>query len=377
MTHRERILTALQHKEPDHVPLDFASHNCSGITARAYEGLRVHLGVPPQPPPAVFSKKASTVIPDETILRRYDVDARPLLPGSPDARPDKDIAEGVVIDEWGVTWSRHGQSHFYATDGPFHHLDEPTLKDLEAYSWPDPADPGRFRGLRERARKLRRETDYAIVLSFNVGPMTIGQWIRGFSQWLSDLLINPLFSQGLTEGITDFWIKFALRALEEVGEYIDITMFGDDLGVQQGPIIKPELYRRMLKPWHKKIVEVLKQRGNPVLFHCCGSIVPFIPDLIDVGIAALNPVQVSAADMDTLHLKKEFGRDISFWGAIDSQGVLARGTPEDVRKEVKHRIEDLARDGGYVLCATHNLQPEVKAENIEAMYAAGLDYGKY
>jgi len=157
---------------------------------------------------------------------------------------------------------------------------------------------------------------------------------------------------------------------------VDIVCWGDDLGTQRGPQISPELYRRMIKPRQKRMVEAIKRHGKLVLYHTCGSVADFLPDFIELGIDAVNPVQVSAAGMDTQRLKREFGRDITFWGAVDTQTVLPRGSPVDVRSEVRRRIDDLAPGGGYVLCAVHNIQPEVPPENIVAMYEAALEYGK-
>jgi len=376
MTHRERVLTALKHQKPDRVPLDLGSQNSSTITAGAHQRLRAHLGIPPDPPPIVGSRWLSTVIPDETILRRFGVDFRPLFLGRPDARPERELPDGSLLSEWGVPFVRHGESHYFPGEGPFCRLDEPGIENLEAHCWPDPADPGRYRALRERARGLHENTDYAVVLNPGAGPVHVGQWLRGFGEWLTDLLVNPTFSEALADRITDIWVEIVHRALQEAGEYVDIVCWGDDLGTQRGPQISPELYRRMIKPRQKRMVEAIKRQGKLVLYHTCGSVADFLPDFIELGIDAVNPVQVSAAGMDTQRLKREFGRDITFWGAVDTQTVLPRGSPDDVRSEVRRRIDDLAPGGGYVLCAVHNIQPEVPPENIVAMYEAALEYGK-
>jgi uroporphyrinogen decarboxylase len=231
--------------------------------------------------------------------------------------------------------------------------------------------------LRERAQKLHETTDYAVVLSAGAGPVHLGQWMRGFGEWLTDLLENPAFIEALMDRIADYWVAVVDRALKEAGDFIDIVCWGDDLGTQHGPQVSPDLYRRLIKPWHKRMVEAVKRHGKPVHYHTCGSVVTLLADFIDLGIDVLNPVQVSATGMDTRRLRKEFGHEIAFWGAIDTQAVLPRGTPEDVRNEVKRRLTDLAPGGGYVLCAVHNIQPEVPPENIEAMYQAALEFGRY
>lgn len=374
MTHRERILAAVNHEEPDRLPRDLGSSLATTVTVKAHERLRAYMGLPSEPPPALFAARSSTVIPDEAILRRFDVDARPLLLGGADARPDRWLSPDAFVDEWGVTWTRPEGGHFIGTDGPFYQLEEPTLQDLVRVEWPDPDDPGRYRGLRERARALHENTDYAVVLTLGVGPVHQCQFLRGYGEWLEDLLINPAFAEGLLDRVVEPWVRMADRALREAGDYVDVVMYGDDIGTQGGPLLRPELYRRIIKPRHRRMADTVKRHGKPILYHSCGSVYAMIPDLIDVGIDVLNPVQVTAADMDTRRLKREFGADLAFWGAINTQKVLPLGTPQDVRAEVKRRIEDLAGGGGYVLCAVHNIQPEVPPENVVAMYDAALEF---
>jgi len=376
MTHRERILAALKHQEPDRVPVDLGGTGCTTMTVKAHARLRAQLGLPSEPPPVVWSARSTTVVPDEAILRRFDVDARPLLLGTPLGRPDRKISEDALLDEWGVTWTRHGGSHYINSDGPFCRLEDPTRQDLEKFDWPDPADRGRFEGLRDRARKLHEETDYAVILTLSNGPVHQCQYVRGYATWLEDLLLRPVFAEALIERVSDILLEIANRALEEAGAYVDIVMYGDDIATQNATLFRPDLYRRMIKPRHKALADAIKRHGKPLLYHSCGSVYSLIRDLIEVGIDALNPVQVSAADMDTESLKREYGRELTFWGAVDTHRVLPLGTPAEVRAEVKRRIDHLHGNGGYVLCAVHNLQPEVPPENIVAMYEAALEYGE-
>jgi len=376
MTHRERVLAALKHREPDRVPVDLGGTGCTTITVKAYTRLRAHLGLPSQPSPVLWSVRSTTVVPDETILRRFDADARPLLLGTSRARPDRILSEDMFLDEWGVIWVRHGESHFINSDGPFCRLAEPTLQDLEKFDWPDPGDPGRFEGLRDRAKKLHEETDYAVILNLSNGPVHLCQYLRGYVTWLEDLLLRPAFAEALIDRVVHILIEIANRALEEAGPYVDLAMYGDDIATQNATLLRPDLYRRMIKPRHKTLADAIHRHGKPILFHSCGSVYALIRDLIEIGVDALNPVQVSAADMATDRLKREFGRDLAFWGGIDTHRVLPTGTPAEVREEVKRRIDDLSEDGGYVLCAVHNIQPEVHPENVVAMYEAALEYGR-
>jgi len=377
MTHRDRILSALKHAEPDRVPLDLGSTGATTITVKAYERLRAYLGLAVESPPVLWSFRSTTVIPDEAILRHFDVDARPVLLGSPLGRPDRKLSEDMFLDEWGVLWTRHGASHFINSDGPFASLTDPVPQDLEKHNWPEPLDPGRFQGLRERARKLHEETDYAVVLNLSNGPVHQCQYVRGYGTWLEDLLLRPVFAEALMDRVVDILIQIANRALEEAGAYVDLVTFGDDIATQNATLFRPDLYRKMIKPRHKALADTIHRHGKPILYHSCGSVYALVRDLIEVGIDALNPVQVSAADMATDRLKREYGSELAFWGAIDTHRVLPRGTPEEVREEVKRRLDDLQAHGGYVLCAVHNIQPEVPPENVVAMYETALEHGGY
>jgi len=375
MTSRERVLAALEHRAPDRVPVDLGSSLASTINVTAYRRLREHLGLDTARPPAIWALRSAGVIPDEDVHQRFDTDLRPLILGSPDAGGDRRLSENSFVDEWGVTWTKPEDGHYLATDGPFYRLDEPTVADLEKHGWPDAADPGRFRGLRERGRQVRETTDCAVVLNLGVGPLHLCQFMRGWAGWLEDLLVNPAFAEGLFERTVDFVVEIAARALEETAEFIDIAWFGDDLGSQRGLLMRPELYRRVIKPQHRRIVETIRRYGRKAAYHSCGSVYAILPDLVEIGVDVLNPVQVAAAHMDTARMKREFGRDLAFWGAIDTQRVLSRGTPAEVRQEVRRRIGDLAGDGGYILSAVHNIQAEVPPENVVAMYEAAREFG--
>jgi len=171
------------------------------------------------------------------------------------------------------------------------------------------------------------------------------------------------------ERLTDHWLAMAADELDAVGEHVDICFYGDDMAFQDGPMMSMELYRKLIKPYHRRLFGFLKSRTRAkIVYHTCGSVVHLIPDLIEMGVDALNPVQVSAKGMDTRALKREFGRDLSFWGAVDTQRVLPFGSPEEVASEVRRRIDDLGAEGGYVLCAVHNIQADVPPANICAMY---------
>jgi uroporphyrinogen decarboxylase len=373
VTSRERVRAALTHRVPDRVPLDLGGTLASTMTEPALERLRAHLSMEDAGAARIFSRRSRTVIPDERILERFHTDCRAVLLGDPDLNPDRQLDGESLVDEWGVTWHRPESGHYIPVRGPFSNLDDPDPASLDRYHWPDPGDPGRYRGLRQRAQSLHEATSYAIVLNLGVGPVHLCQYLRGYGEWLMDLIERPAFAEALLDVAANFHIEVTTRALNEAAPFVDAVCFGDDIGTQQRPLVRPDLYRRTIKPRHRRMVDAVKRFGKPLIYHSCGAVYPFLPDLVDLGIDALNPVQVSAAGMDTARLKREFGSRLTFWGGVDTQVVLSRGTVEDVRREVRRRIDDFAGDGGYVLAAVHNIQGEVPPENVVAMFEAALE----
>lgn len=375
LSHRERVLTALNHQEPDRIPIDFGSSFVSTIIAPAYENLKRHLGFTHET--VIMLKRQKTVIPHEEVLQRFDIDTRPLLLGGYRGGNAREVDSNTFLDAWGVTWKRAEQGHFINADGPFQHT-EPNTRLLEEYPWPDPLNPGFFDGLKERAQQLRKTTDCAIVLNLPVGVVHQSQFLRGYSEWLIDLSLNPEFAENLMDRIVNIWIKTCQRALKILGNSIDIILWGDDIALQQSTLMNPEQYRLMVKPRHRKMVAAVKEKSDAkIVYHSCGSVAPLMEDFIEIGIDVINPVQVKAADMDPLQLKKAYGNRISFWGAIDTQGVLPFGSPQDVRTEVRRVIDSMADNGGYVLNSVHNIQAEVPPENIVAMFDEAKTYGVY
>ncbi|MFQ5879618.1 MAG: uroporphyrinogen decarboxylase family protein [Dehalococcoidia bacterium] len=359
--------------------MDLGGTNVTTVNIKAYARLVNHLSIAGASETVVMSKRSMTVVPSDRVLQLLDVDTRGLAPGRPDLGPDQDIDENSFMDEWGVLWKRPEGGHFINTGGPFQQMEDPTVADLEKYDrWPDPHDPGWARGLREKARKLREETDYAIVFQLPYAIVRECQRMRGFGEWLADLISAPAFAEGLMEHSLEISAGAAIATLEEVGDSVDVVMFPDDLGFQDMCYVRPELYRKAIKPYHRRLVEAIKSRTKAkVLMHSDGSIYAIIGDLIDIGVEVLNPVQVSAKDMDTARLKREFGSHLTFWGAIDTHRVLPLGTPEDVRAEVRTRIDHLAKGGGYVVASVHNIQAEVPPENILALFQTARECGAY
>jgi uroporphyrinogen decarboxylase len=374
VNHRERILAALDHQEPDRVPLDLGGTLATSINVGAYEKLKAFHGL--EGPAKVLSLRSMIPQLDDEVLEAYDIDTRslPLLANS---RPAGRTPNGGYRDEWGVVREQPDpQGHFMDTVNP---LDgDRTLADLEDYPWPDPDDPGYTQGLSMTAARLRRETDCALVLNLPVGPLHQAQWMRGYESWMLDLAGNLEFYEALMDKITGLWLKISKRMLDAVGDNVDIILYGDDVAYQNGPMVRRETYEKQIIPYQRRIFDLLKQaRSAKILYHSCGSVVSMIEDFIDLGVDALNPVQVNAAGMDPVKLKRDFGDRIAFWGGVDTQQVMCRGSVDDVRREVRELIRVLSPGGGYVLCAVHNIQREVPPENVHAMYDEAIRVGTY
>jgi uroporphyrinogen decarboxylase len=255
---------------------------------------------------------------------------------------------------------------------------EKHLSAIESYDTPSHLDLG-YEALAEKARALRETTDSLLVGFFGGHIFQAGQSLRGWETFLMDLLVNRRFAEALMDHLAEANMRRFERFAGTVGRHVDVVQFEDDLGMQDRPILRPELYRQMVKPYHEKFFRFAKSRCDAyLLLHTDGAVAPFIPDFIEMGVDALNPVQVSAAGMDTKALKKEFGRDIVFWGGgCDSQTVLPFGTPHEVADEVKRRIDDLAPGGGFVFGPIHNVQTGVPPENVVAMFRTAREYGVY
>jgi uroporphyrinogen decarboxylase len=206
------------------------------------------------------------------------------------------------------------------------------------------------------------------------------QWIRGYAESMLDLAANPDFAEAFLERLTEIAVRAWGHFLDEVGEYLDVAAFGDDLGIQDGPMISPAMYRRFVKPRHARIIETIRAGTKAKVFmHSCGAVGEFIPDMIEIGVDILNPIQVSAAGMgDTAELKRRYGQQLTFWGgACDSQRVLPFGTLTEVRQETRRRIAALAPGGGFVFAPIHNIQDDVSGEKTLALYRSALEVGRY
>lgn len=374
MRHRERVVRALNHEETDRVPVDLGGGPATMIHLDAYQRLVARLGMPGEPHRLVGWREGQVVVPSERVLQRLGVDIRGFGLGPPERTPVREIDADTYYDEWGVLWAKAGpEAAALPACPPFQHLDEPVPADLDAIEWPHPDDPGRIRGLADRIGAARRTTDYALVLNLPNSTFALAQRMRGFTELFEDLLTEPAFAEALQDRITTIICGWAEAALAEVGDLVDGVSFADDMGIQSGAYMSPDLYRRMVMPHHARLVAAIRRHTRArVIMHSDGAIHELLPHIIEAGVEVINPVQVNAEGMDPERLKREFGRDLCFWGGVDTQRVLPFGSPEDVRAEVRRRLSDLGRGGGYVLASVHNIQAEVPAENIVAMFETAL-----
>jgi uroporphyrinogen decarboxylase len=371
------VTRALAHEETDRVPVDFGGGPATQIHPDAYLALLRHLGLEPEELVEGERGEGQVVRPSETVLRLFDIDVRGVGLGEPDAEPKRLLGPTSYVDEWGVTWSKaHFTAPWINTRGPLQHLIDPTPRDVESLRWPDPYDPGRVRGLRDKVAQLRTDTDYAIVLNLPNSNFALGQRIRGFTELFEDLILNRPFAMALQDRITDVICGMADAALREVGDLVDAVSFADDMGIQTQSFMSRELYRSCVKPHHARFVDALHRRTRAkVIMHSDGAIYDLLPDIADCGVDVINPVQVNAEGMDPERLKRQFGDVLCFWGGIDTQKVLPYGSPEEVAAEVDARIHDLGRGGGYVLASVHCIQAEVPPANVVAMFEAARGGG--
>jgi len=375
LSHRERVIKTLRHQEPDRIPFDLGGTANSSIHVKGYQKLKAHFGIEAED--TIIHKMMQTVAVHEPILQALDTDFRYVGSGSPDSRPDTPVGENGYQDEYEVVRRRPSSALYYdLVKSPLGGAI--TIQDIVNFSWPDPTDPGYTRGLRERLLDWRENTDYAIVLRLPSAFVHTTQYLRGFEDWFIDLAADQKLAGALFDAAVEHSSALAAEILKVGGDLADVVAASDDMGLQNGPIVSPELYRRLFKPRHKKYFDTVKKHTSAFLhFHCCGSIYKLLPDLIELGVDVINPVQVTARDMDSSILGPEFGDRLSFWGGIDTQKVLPKGTPEEVKAEVRRRIRDFAPGGGYILGAVHDIQPDVPVENILAMFEAGREYGQY
>jgi uroporphyrinogen decarboxylase len=372
MTHRDRVMAAVSHEQPDKVPIDLGGTRDSSIVVEGYDRLKKHFGIEEEN--KLCDRMMRVVEVNEGILKALDIDTRAVFTGAPTKGLGKELGPRSYRDDWGIE-RVHPEGSYYYDQRAFPLSGDITLSEIAHYPWPDPDDQGILKGLKERVRWVRENTDCVTVLTLPAPFVHISQYLRGFDDWYCDFVLHPQRIEALFDAILEVTIQIAKNELKEVGQDVDIVICADDLGAQQGLQISRDHYLKYVKPRHEKFFrQVHDLSPAKLLLHTCGSVASIIEDLIEIGVDILNPVQPTAAGMDPLELKKKYKGRIAFWGATNTQEILPNGSVQDVKRMVEKLIEGMGEGGGFVLSSCHNIQPDVPLENILAMFQHAREY---
>ena len=403
MTSRDRVISALNHKQPDKIPVDLGSATVTGISAIAYNKLKKHLGI--QRPTRVFDVVQQLANVDMEVLDHFGVDAldinrlsaedgewydTELQDGSKAQYPDwyrplkgtdgswyTTDAEGTILSRRASGAAFFDQMYFPFENGYPENLND-LNKALKKINWVVHSHASKLNAgeLREKLIGLNESTGKALVMSGGVKLLELGFFIRRMDNFLTDLMMDEPKLSEMLDRLVDMHLAGLEKKCQSLGDIVDVIRFGDDLGMTSGPLMDIDTFRKYFKPRYKILCDYVKQNsGMKIFMHSCGSVRQFIPDFIDIGIDILNPVQTNCHDMDPVELKREFGKDIVFWGGgVDTASVLNRATPEEVRKDVLNRCEIFSKDGGFVFAPIHNILSEVPPQNIMAAYGAVKEF---
>jgi len=377
LTSRERVLMAINHEQPDRVPVILGTSNTTSMKLRPYQRLKTLLGHSGEDRFIYDWPELGTVLPDEQILERLHSDARGVLDHFPAHVYERNRARqphSPFIDDWGTGQTEIEPGVWYPGVHPM--KEAATLDEIEKYPWPDMDDPSRVAHVRQEARRLREANQYAVIgTPWLLFPFERAHAMQGMDTFLLNMSTNPEFAEALLQKINGLCKQLMGHFLDEAGEYLDIIKIGDDLGTQTNLMISPRMYRRMLKPVHADLIQFIRERTNAkIFFHTDGDVFDLIPDFIEIGVDILNPIQTSAGKMSNLpELKTRYGDKMTFCGAVDTQRILPAGTPEEVSAEVKRVSEILSPGGGFMLAPVHTIMSEVPPENILAMVDAVIE----
>jgi len=374
MNSRERVITTLEHEVPDRIPFDLGSTFVTGITKNVYVRLAGYLGQEVGEVGLCDVVQQLAVV-GEGVLEKLEVDVRGVVPNIVRKGPPIEQGEGgdEFTDEWGVRWKRpQGGLYFDIVGSPF--SGAISEKDIDGFAWPGACDPALFAGLAERAKEYYQR-GYAVILeNICAGVFEMCCRMRGAEQFYMDLAMNPKLASRLMDKFVELKIEYYKTAAEILGEYVQLVREVDDMAGQEALLVSPGMYRDLIKPRHKQLFEAQRKffpKPFYLFFHSDGAIYDIIPDFLEIGVDVLNPVQLTAKGMDAARLKDQFGKDLTFWGGgVDTQNILPRGTPAQVKANVTERVEKLSPGGGFVFATVHNVQDDVPAENLAAMVEA-------
>ncbi len=380
MTPRERVLTALDHREPDRVPIVIGASNATGMKAAPYDRLKRLLRIE-GPDRYIYDwPELGTILPDEAVLERLGADVRGVFDAFPAAvleRNRRRPAHAPFIDDWGSGQVEVEEGHWFPGVHPM--AETTSIDDIERYPWPDMDDPSRVAHIRADSARLAAENRYAIMATpWLLFPLERAFAMQGMDVFLANLAMEPDFAEALLRRHLELCRRLMGHVLDELGENVDIVKIGDDLGTEQSLLMSPTMYRRILKPVHADLIAFIRSRTKArIFFHTDGDVFDLVDDLVEIGVDILNPIQATGRMGDFAALKKRHGPNVVLCGAIDTQRILPRGTPDEVRAEVRRVIETLGPGGGYLLAAVHTIMDEVPAENVLAMVDAAMEFGRY
>jgi uroporphyrinogen decarboxylase len=411
MTPRERVLASIAHQEPDQLPVDMGATPSSGISAIAYSNLKQYLGMQ-RGHTRVYDVVQQLAQPEDEMLDRLQIDAvdigRTFNPRDEDwydiTLPNGTCVQfpvwfhpvqqpnGVwdVFDADGdrVATMPPGATFFdetifpYLKGFPLDYTDLPLRMPkvhwagLAHSPWDHAGEPDFWEQLRARALALRSQSNRALVVVAGCNLFEWGTFLRRIDNFLMDLAARPVEVERMLDALMEQHLLTLEKVCAAVGDVADILRFGDDLGTDRGPFMSPKMYQKLFKPRHTRLNAYVHQHSRMRTFlHSCGSIHKLLPDLIEAGYDIINPVQITAKDMEPERLKKDFGKDITFWGGgCDTRHILPRATPAEVRDHVRRNIDVLAPGGGFVFNTVHNILPDVPPQNIVAMFEAIDEY---
>ena len=385
-TYQERVSTAIQHKMTDKIPCDFLA------TSEVWDLMVEHF----KPDTAGLEDMDWLDPRREAILRMLDIDCRLFSYDMFCYPPQEVIKPGAGVDWWS-TLIRSTPNRMWrqiTPDGRLHDIwgvqyqveehafgryegiadwvlaGATSASDLKDYPWPSP-DWWDFSALPAMIDRLQQDGPYHV--RFRLGSFFEQAWaLRGLEQFMLDIVIDPSIPAYIMDRILEVMLKNLKTVLDLAGDRLDMVYTYDDVATQKSLLISPKTWRELVKPRHQKILDLIHSYGKPAMYHCDGAVAPLIPELIDMGVNVLNPIQPDAAGMEPATLKAQYGRQLTFHGGIDIIKTLPRGTTEQVKQEVQARVKVLGESGGYIMCSSHHIQPDTPLENVLAMYDPAL-----
>ncbi len=386
MNSRERVNTTLNHKEPDKVPIDLGG-NQSSIHIKAYKKLLDYLEIEDEN--IQYADFVQQIVrPCDEVLERFSIDVRYVQPLGgmvrvQDMEPQYEAKYVGLYDQFGVFWGNDAKKdldeilYYDPVIHPF--ADFKSVSDIRDFNWPNGRDKTPFNGLKEYAKNLCENTDFALSTPPVGCIYEYCTFLFGFTKTLRYLRTKPEFIIVTMEELLKYWTDYVTTFLEEVGSYLDIVCINGDIAEQAGPIMSVKLYENMIKPIERKLSKRIHELvETKINYHSCGSVSLFIPHFAEIGYDVINPVQISAYDMEPCSLKERFGDIMSFWGGLcNTQSTLPFGTLKQIRDEVRRNFECLKPGGGFVASNIHNITAEVPPQNIVAMFDAANEFGNY